>query len=109
VAAPIAGAVLVALAVLTLAGEAVSLFHLAALLLLAGLAIDYALFLATPPSPGDDAAGAVLNCAVSTLLTFGLLSLCATPVLHGIGLTVAAGVAAAFVLALALAAPISRA
>jgi predicted exporter len=105
VAAPIAGAVLVALAVLTLAGEAISLFHLAALLLLAGLAIDYALFLAG----SDDAGGAVLNCAVSTLLTFGLLSLCATPVLHGIGLTVAAGVAAAFLLALALAAPISRA
>lgn len=109
VAAPIIGAVLVALAVLTLAGEAISLFHLAALLLLAGLAIDYALFLATQVSnSGDDAAGAVLNCAVSTLLTFGLLSLCATPVLHGIGLTVAAGVAAAFVLALALARPISR-
>jgi predicted exporter len=50
-----------------------------------------------------------LNCAVSTLLTFGMLSLCATPVLHGIGLTVAAGVAAAFLLALALAAPMSRA
>jgi predicted exporter len=52
VAAPILGAVLVALAVLTLAGEAVSLFHLAALLLLAGLAIDYALFL----THADDAA-----------------------------------------------------
>jgi predicted exporter len=109
VAVPIAGAVLVALAVLTLAGEAISLFHLAALLLLAGLAIDYALFLATHlPTAGDNAAGAVLNCAVSTLLTFGLMSLCATPVLHGIGLTVAAGVASAFLLALALATPISR-
>lgn len=99
VSAPILGAVLVTLAVLTVAGEAISLFHLAALLLLAGLAIDYGLFLAN----SDDAAGAVLNCAVSTLLTFGLLALCATPVLHGIGLTVAAGVAAAFLLALALA------
>lgn len=105
VAAPIIGAVLVALAVLAVVGEAISLFHLAALLLLAGLAIDYALFLASE----DESAGAVLNCAVSTLLTFGLLSLCATPVLHGIGLTVAAGVAAAFLLALALARPISRA
>ncbi|MFC7543334.1 hypothetical protein ACFQU2_33030 [Siccirubricoccus deserti] len=45
-AAPIGGAVLITLAVLTLLGEALSLFHLAALLLLAGLAIDYALFLA---------------------------------------------------------------
>ena len=106
VAAPIAGAVLVALAGLTLAGEALSLFHLASLLLLAGLAIDYSLFLAGAEGgddrPADDRLGAVLSCAVSTLLTFGLLSLCETPVLHGIGLTVAIGVAGAFVLACAL-------
>jgi predicted exporter len=38
--------VLVAVAGLTLLGEALNLFHLASLLLLAGLAIDYALFLA---------------------------------------------------------------
>jgi predicted exporter len=85
----------------------VSLFHLAALLLLAGLAIDYSLFLAAGHAEADEAAGdgnvgAVLNCAVSTLLTFGLLSACETPVLHGIGLTVAVGVAAAFLLACAL-------
>jgi predicted exporter len=107
VAAPVGGAVVIALAVLTLAGEAVSLFHLAALLLLAGLAIDYSLFLAADHAKPDEASGdatlgAVLNCAVSTLLTFGLLSLCETPVLHGIGLTVTAGVAAAFLLACAL-------
>ncbi|MCO6418004.1 MMPL family transporter [Siccirubricoccus sp. KC 17139] len=114
VAAPIGGAVLITLAVLTLLGEALSLFHLAALLLLAGLAIDYALFLAagraTPGEAREDATedatqdttlGAVLTCAVSTLLTFGMLSLSETPVLHGIGLTVTIGVAAAFLLACA--------
>jgi predicted exporter len=107
VAAPIGGAVLVALAGLTLAGEALSLFHLASLLLLAGLAIDYSLFIAGAEDGddrlADDRLGAVLSCAVSTLLTFGLLSLCETPVLHGIGLTVAIGVAGAFLLACALA------
>jgi predicted exporter len=105
VAAPILGAVLVTLAGLTLAGEELSLFHLASLLLLAGLAIDYALFLAhagTMSAEGDDRMGAVLSCAVSTLLTFGMLSLCGTPVLHGIGLTVTIGVSAAFLLALTL-------
>jgi predicted exporter len=106
VAAPIGGAVLVALAGLALAGEALSLFHLASLLLLAGLAIDYSLFMAGPEDgedrPVDDRMGAVLSCAVSTLLTFGLLALCETPVLHGIGLTVAFGVAGAFLLACAL-------
>jgi predicted exporter len=110
VAVPIGGAVVITLAVLTLMGEAVSLFHLAALLLPAGLAIDYSLFLAGSYAKhgetSDDATlGAVLNCAVSTLLTFGLLSLCETPVLHGIGLTVTTGVAAAFLLACALAPP----
>ena len=119
VAAPIGGAVLTALAVLAISGEAISLFHIAALLLLAGLAIDYSLFLGIRdgdraprqhepekgrgPNPDDDRSGAVLTCAMSTLLTFGLLALCDTPVLHGIGLTVAVGVAAAFLLACALA------
>jgi len=106
VATPVGGAVLVALAGLTLAEEALSLFHIASLLLLAGLAIDYSLFLAGASGrderPEDDKVGAVLSCAVSTLLTFGLLSLCETPVLHGIGLTVTFGVAGAFLLACAL-------
>jgi len=105
-AGPIGGALLVTLAVLALTGEALTLFHLASLLLLAGLAIDYSLFLgraATDPGAAtDDTLGAVLNCAVSTLLTFGLLAFSGTPVLHGIGLTVSVGVASAFLLACAL-------
>ena len=122
IAAPIGGAVLVVLAVLAATGETISLFHLAALLLLAGLAIDYSLFLGLrsgrAPGPGrpphlsdpdtEDGSGAVLTCAIATLLTFGLLALCDTPVLHGIGLTVAIGVAAAFLLACALSAPAAR-
>ena len=105
VAGPIGGALLVTLAVLTAAGEALTLFHLASLLLLGGLAIDYSLARAAPPirAAADDTQGAVLNCAVSTLLTFGLLAFCGTPVLHGIGLTVSVGVASAFLLACALA------
>ena len=106
VAAPIGGALLVTLAALAALGEALTLFHLASLLLLAGLAIDYSLFLARAPDPGSHAEvalGAVLNCAVCTLLTFGLLSLCGTPVLRGIGLTVTCGVASAFLLACMLA------
>ena len=101
VAGPIGGALLVTLAALALLGEALTLFHLASLLLLAGLAIDYSLFLVGDAT--DDTVGAILNCAVSTLLTFGLLAFCRTPVLHGIGLTVSLGVASAFLLACALA------
>jgi predicted exporter len=113
-AAPIAGAVVVTLAVLTALGQALNLFHLASLLLLAGVAIDYSLFLGrrSPGADGEEARrslGAVLNCAVCTLLTFGLLAFCGTPVLHGIGLTVSVGVAAAFLLSCALVAPPRRA
>nr|WP_302479717.1 MMPL family transporter [Roseicella sp. DB1501] len=111
VAAPIGGALLVTLAALAVLGKGLTLFQLASLLLLAGLAIDYALFLARPGGQAaPDAAardapssGAVLNCAVATLLTFGMLSFCETPVLRGIGVTVSVGVASAFLLALAMA------
>jgi len=106
-AAPIAGAVVVTLAALSAAGARLTPFHLAALLLMAGVAIDYALFLGRPerdPAEADRTLAAVLTCAVATLLTFGLLALCETPVLRGIGATVTTGVAAAFGLAL-LAAP----
>jgi len=106
VAAPIGGAILVTLAALMIMGQTLSLFHLASLLLLVGLAMDYALFVARsdndPEATSDDTIGAVLNCAISTLLTFGLLALCSTPVLRGIGLTVSIGVISAFLLALAM-------
>ncbi|WP_458094981.1 MMPL family transporter [Roseomonas sp. WA12] len=109
--APIAGAVVVVLAVLSAMGARLTPFHLAALLLMAGVGLDYALFLARPVhgTPGRDAeeAGrvmaAVLTCTVTTLLTFGMLALCETPVLRGIGVTVSVGVAAAFGLALLMA------
>jgi len=105
-AAPIAGAVLVVLAVLAALGERLTPFHLAALLLMAGVGLDYALFLGRAEHDAAEAArtlAAVLTCTVTTLLTFGMLALCETPVLHGIGLTVSVGVAAAFALALGLA------
>lgn len=40
-----------------------------------------------------------------TLLTFGLLALCVTPLLRGIGVTVAVGVLAAIFLAFVFAGP----
>ena len=105
---PIAGALLLTVASLTLLGERLNLFHLAACLLLAGIAIDYALFLRglDAAAPGPAAAqtlAAVLTCMLTTLLTFGLLAFCTTPVLRSIGLTVALGVLFAFLLAAILA------
>lgn len=107
-AAPIAGALLLTLAALALLGERLNLFHLAALLLLAGVGMDYALFMGRllfrSNTAEEDARvlAAVLNCMLTTLLTFGLLGLCATPVLRSTGLTVALGVVFAFLLAATL-------
>lgn len=111
VAAVLAGALLLTFAALAALGERITVFHLTAALLLAGVGMDYALFMSrSEPLPGrhgeEEAAralGSVITCMITTLLTFGLLALCATPVLRATGLTVAVGVVAAFVLACALA------
>jgi predicted exporter len=111
VALVLAGALLVTFAALAVLGERINLFHLTAALLLAGVGMDYALFMSRSDAPsGPDgneeaarALGSVITCMITTLLTFGLLAFCATPVLHATGLTVAIGVAAAFLLACALA------
>lgn len=109
VAAPVACAVLVTLAVLGALGTSLTLFHLAALLLMVGVSIDYALFLNQPDqgSADDDSRtlGSVLNCNATTLLTFGLLAFCRNPVLQGIGITVATGVLVGVVLAIGLSRP----
>ena len=90
-AAALAGALLLTFAALAALGEAINVFHLTAALLLAGVGMDYALFMSrSGDDTGEEAAralGSVITCMVTTLLTFGLLALCTTPVLHATGLT----------------------
>lgn len=107
VTAPIAGALVVTLAVLAALDVPLTMFHLAALLLMAGVTIDYGLFLSRAIGRADRtrALGAVLDCNATTLLTFGLLVFCQNPVLRGIGATVAIGAVAAIVCAIAFALP----
>ena len=91
VASPVAAAVLCTATILVLYGEQLSLFHIAALLLVMGIGIDYALFIALTPTSShrfNATAGALLLCSLSTLLVFGLLNVSSAPVLHSIGLTV---------------------
>jgi predicted exporter len=94
---------LLILAVLRGSGVELTLFHLVALILAAGLGLDYALFF---EHAGSDRAQqrrtlhAVLVCSATTLLVFCLLSFSTIPVLHAIGTTVALGVFGNFVLAL---------
>lgn len=100
---PMALTTLLILAVLRGLGVELNLFHLVALILAAGLGLDYALFF---DHAGDDRADqlrtlhALIVCSLMTLLVFSLLALSSIPVLRAIGTTVAIGVFANFVLAL---------
>ena len=103
--APMALTTLVILALLHAAGVSLSLFHLIALVLAAGLGLDYALFFehaADDPSEQRRTLHAVIVCSLSTLMVFALLAFSTLPVLRAIGITVTAGVVSNFVLALLL-------
>jgi predicted exporter len=106
--APMALTTLVVLAALHGAGVSLNLFHLIALVLAAGLGLDYALFFertADEPAEQRRTLHAVLVCSLSTLLVFSLLATSTLPVLRAIGVTVAVGVVCNFVLALLLTQP----
>jgi len=99
---------LVIVALFHAAGISLSLFHLIALVLAAGLGLDYALFFehaADDPAEQRRTLHAVIVCSLSTFLVFALLGLSTMPVLRAIGITVAAGVVGNFVLALLLTRP----
>ncbi len=75
-------------------GERLSVFHLVALLLVLGIGLNYALFFERVAADADERARtrlALAVCSTSTVVTFGLLALSSTPVLHAIGSTVALG------------------
>jgi len=94
VAAPAAAALVITAALLSAGGQRVGVFHLVALLLVLGIGLNYALFFERPPADAAERERtrlALAVCSVSTIATFGFLSLSATPVLHAIGSTVAVG------------------
>ena len=100
--APIAGAVAAAAAILLVAGTKLTLFHLVALLLVAGVGSNYALFFEREPPDEDDrrrTVFAVVFCAATTALAFGLLAWSRVPVLKMIGATAAIGAVASLALA----------
>ena len=115
--APMLLTTVLVLAVLRGAGVELNLFHLVALILGAGLGLDYALFF---DHAGDGrkeqlrALHAIIVCSLTTLLVFSLLAASSIPVLRAIGGTVALGVLFNFVLALLIvprplaAAPVPR-
>ena len=104
--APMSLATLLALAVLRAGGVSLSLFHLVALTLAAGLGLHYALFFERPTPDAAEARRtlhATLVCVLSAVLVFGLLATSSVPVLRAIGSTVALGVAFHFCLSIQMA------
>ena len=106
--APMALTTLIILAVLHGLGISLNLFHLIALVLAAGLGVDYALFFeAVEDDPAEQrrTLHAVIVCSLSTLLVFAALAVSSLPVLRAIGVTVSLGIVSNFVLALLLTRP----
>jgi predicted exporter len=101
--APMALTTLLTLAALHAAGLSLNLFHLIALVLAAGLGLDYGLFFersAQDPVGRRRTLHALLVCATAACIVFAVLASSALPVLRSIGVTVVMGVIGNFWLAL---------
>jgi predicted exporter len=95
------GAGMLTVAVLSVFGHHLSLVHIVALQFVAGVGLDYAIFFARRQLDGDERARTLrtlVTCNAMTLLTFGMLAICQTPLLRDIGRTVAIGAVSALVL-----------
>lgn len=104
--APMTLATFLVLAVERMVGIEISLFHLVALILAAGLGLHYALFFehdSGDPAEQRRILHATLVCVASALLVFGMFALSSIPVLRAIGLTVALGVLFHFCLSVLMA------
>ena len=97
IAPPLLAACIV-LGVLGIADGHFNLFHIMSLTLLLGVGIDYAIFFAENGSRDAATMFAVLLCALGTLLSFGTLALCQTPLLRSFGISLVIGVASALIL-----------
>ncbi|KGI76730.1 MMPL family transporter [Oleiagrimonas soli] len=103
---PMTLATFLVLAVERVAGVEISLFHLVALILAAGLGLHYALFFERETGDPDEqrrTLHATVVCVLSALLVFGMLAWSSIPVLRAIGLTVSLGVAFHFCLSILMA------
>ncbi|GAD88480.1 hypothetical protein VHA01S_005_00830 [Vibrio halioticoli NBRC 102217] len=90
-------ACLAGLAAALATGASLNLFNLLALILIIGIGIDYTLFFAEK-SRSPSTLLAITLSALTTLLSFGLLSLSQTHAIHSFGITVLCGIFVAWLL-----------
>jgi predicted exporter len=97
----VAAALALTIVLLTALHGRLTVIHLVGLLLVFGLGLDYALFCSREESRVERAATrhALIACAVSTVVAFGILGGSSIPLLRNLGVTVALGSAASFLVA----------
>lgn len=115
IATAVAVSIVITAAGLVLIEGRLTLFHLVALLLAAGVGSNYALFLGMPREvraadvesrpPELPIIVSVTLAAGTTLIAFATLAASSTPVLHMIGITVAIGAPVALLVSMAIATP----
>jgi predicted exporter len=87
-----------ALTLISMTGNTLNLFNLLALILVLGIGIDFTLFLAEASGDLQSTMFAITLSALTTMLSFGLLSLSSTYAVHSFGITVLIGIAIAYLL-----------
>ncbi|MDF7670607.1 MMPL family transporter [Orbaceae bacterium ESL0721] len=85
-----------AFALLGFSGQPFNLFSLLAFILVIGMGIDYSLFMSNSKSITTSSFLAVFMAAISTFLSFGLLTLSHTSAIASFGFVIAGGLIAAF-------------
>jgi predicted exporter len=103
---PLAAAVVLVLAGLTLSGADLGVLHLIGLLLVAAIGSNYALFFDHLQLRGNadaDTLASLLMANLTTVVSFGLLATAKVPALAAVGLTVAPGALLSLLLAAAFA------
>ncbi|HEY7771783.1 MAG TPA: hypothetical protein VIC26_01270, partial [Marinagarivorans sp.] len=86
-----AGATIITLILLPITGQPITIFHLMALFLVLGLGMDYIVFTKEMKQHETITLQAILLSAVTSLLSFGLLSFSSMPVVKAFGSTVLVG------------------
>jgi predicted exporter len=91
--------------VLVASGVSLTILHVMSLLLVVSLGVDFGIFFVDTETTLDESARtmvSILTAAVTTILSFGLLGLSASPGLAAIGITVTLGVTFSVVFCLAM-------
>ncbi|MCK5622737.1 MAG: hypothetical protein KAJ11_10640, partial [Alphaproteobacteria bacterium] len=88
---PVLISVTATLGLLAALGIPISVFHILSLILVAGLGMDYGLFFSRHGDEGTVTFRATILCNLTTASVFFVMAFSSIPILHGIGLTVAAG------------------